>query len=210
MARPEMIFPMIQLYIDDAGNQIMKAGNPRIAQRYITEYLIDYVEFCYVPLQSMRANAAVGFLNLLPRNQAETIAGRNVPSSHHRYIHFSASLFESSAAASLTEVELTITPGGRQAPTKVKVDTIWGIMEHEESGTMCYLYSQNTANAGRHQAGVLMNRNIRPQLSITQCFFGAWTGPYNLRDNNCIDYALRCWNSLCGTNVTYNDVCQAT
>lgn len=104
------------------------------------------------------------------------------------------------------EVKYMTTPYGRQSyeHQKVKVDTIWGTMEHDDSGAKCYLYR---ANCRRQQAEVEMRHAIQqPQWNIFKCFSLAWTGPYSLRSNNCIDYALKCWNLLCGTNFEYENV----
>ena len=204
---------VITLYKNGDGELDMKngTGEYNIACRLVKHYFIDHIEFCYEPLQNKKAAFGVDVLNWLPRNAGETLAGRKVASRHHRYIHFSASLFGRSMTEDLVEAQCYPIGGGSISYERklVKQDTVWGTMEHLGSiGTKCCVYGNYKPQAERRQARVHIKSAITPVMSIVNCFSEAWIGPYDMRSNNCIDYAVGCWNLLCKNDIEYDNVCQ--
>ena len=204
----------IELLIDHHG------GQPRMTQgtaedwSIFQSYVIDYVEFCYEPLQNKKATTGYYPAQWLPENVLDVLTGRKLPSKHHRYIHFSASLYCQNTTPGLTELELTIGPGGHvhQAPeVPTKVHTVWGTMEHQPDGTWCCLYgSEYVPNTGRSQSIRLWSRYPSAPFNIITLFTSAWQGAYDLVSNNCIDYALRCWNLLLESYYKYEDVANSS
>lgn len=83
-------------------------------------------------------------------------------------------------------------------------------MEHFACGAMCHLKTDDDYVCDKSDFKVQMythddcNSKVsgelkgKPtvQVSISDLFSRAWKKPYCLRNNNCIDYAIRCWNEL--------------
>lgn len=171
--------------------QVMAAGN-RIhqvicndggvnVQEYEQEYLnyvIVYVKFCYEPITNVMLRHAIEGEMLLRGED-------NVPSPHHRFIYFRAN----------------------HSGSEFDYDTaIYGILEHvkdEHGGVVCYLYLNTESDdlrAVTRRVDAAFHRNLigyptQPH-SIRRLSINAWTGPYHLINNNCIHYAIRCWNLL--------------
>ena len=164
-----------QVICNDDGVNVQESS-----QEYLN-YVIVYVKFCYEPLTNVMLRHAI--------EGAILVRGEdNVISPHHRFIYFRAN----------------------RSGSEFDYDTaIYGILEHVKDepvgngGVVCNLYL-NTGNddlravTGRVDAavhGYLIGYPTQP-YSIRRLSIKAWTRPYDLLINNCIHYAIRCWNLL--------------
>ena len=140
-------------------------------QKLLMNYNIWYVEFRFKPLEDVVARAAATLGNLLPTQVALTLAGRLVPSRHHRFIYF--------LARSRTNM----------------LEYVCGTLEFFNTGAECRIFHVTGINISGFVHGHLRGF---PSIdySIGGLFVAAWEGPYDLMNNNCIDYAIRCWNRL--------------
>ena len=178
------------------------------ANKKYLEYKIGYVEFCYEPLQRKSLLSMVKTFFKFPHSAEELpnevvrdVRGllRGIPSRHHRFVHFRAT-------------------GGLRDNLKI----VFGTMELNLDEAVCYLYATSDL-CDRHYSkvhGALMAEPTT-SLSIKELFQSAWNYPYDLLHNNCIDYAIRCWNQLRPRQysetddgmdrimISYNDVYQA-
>ena len=157
------------------------------------DYTIDYVEFCHEPIKSklMKKTIKVGLAvaKRLPKclSKKWKLLWREEPSIRHRFIHFHAR------------------GGAENKP-------VYGTMEHFACGAMCHLSrSDDLICKEDSKVQEKLAENTTKRVSIMCLFLEAWKEPYCLRDNNCIDYAIRCWNYLEPSNHTeikYEDVAQ--
>ena len=153
-------------------------GNLNILEKYrnFLDYKIEYVEFRYKPLG--RKSVFRAFRDWirgggeLPTT-VKMVRGilRGIPSLHHRFIYF-------------------------RATSPDNAEFVFGTMEFTSDGAVCTLY--HTDNLPYHNSQVHGGYKSAETLALTilELFQGAWNGIYSVSDNNCIDYAIRCWNLL--------------
>ena len=171
-----------------SGNKLHKLNGSRFL-----DYNIGRVEFCHKPLESKSIfriflDWILGGGELPTRDEMVRGLLREAPSLHHRFIHFRAT-----------------------APSND--DYVFGTMEFTSDGAVCTVYHTDDLPYGSQVHGEYRSVETSP-LSIQDLFQRAWKGRYRLLDNNCIDYAIRCWNLLEPRNyvngdrivITYNDV----
>ena len=180
---------------------------------YLSNYTIDYAQFCHQPLTHVALDFIVTTLKvpeflfvrvphkvvdkvkeLSDEEPTEIIPG--LPSGHHRFIRFRTEQYHSK--------------------TKKKV---WGTMERLGTGVVCALYDSESASvrsgARVTQTGFLPFSDqlemYTRRINVDKVFRdigGGWHGDYHLTDNNCIHYALECWERL-GGKASWNDVVDA-
>ena len=125
---------------------------------------------------------------------------RSAASAHHRFLYFHAHYDSQFADASLNEVEVQLyKSGGKEMISAIQ--EVWGIIERLEDAAECHLFRVNKIGNRKNShlyddlSGQPMNNESIGQLFCDE--MGArWKGPYDLRCNNCIDYAIGCWNLL--------------
>ena len=147
--------------------------------------VIDYVVFCIEPLEDVLFRLAIYIGSLLPTQWV----GRTVPSPHHRCIVFRAK-----------RIDLVF----------MRQYYIWGIMEFHTAGAKCYLYTNVDIPGRRLRMYSHLSGRPTTRYTIRELFTAAWEGEYHAMTNNCIDYAIRCWNLLSPeyTMIEWDDVCR--
>ena len=179
------------------GDKDLKICNQEILFRST----IEYVELCYEDIHSVLIYSLIGvglqvarLLRESKRDELKLPRKDKEPTRVHRFIHFRAS-----------------SGNGK---------TVYGIIEHFACGAMCHLkIIRNNDTAGtvtgirNEESKVYKKYASKPtvQVSIWDLFSCAWKRPYCLRDNNCIHYAVRCWNCLKPIDhpqIKYEDVYQ--
>ena len=176
------------LRLPDDGSQ----SQENRAEAILKNYNIEFVQFCHRPISSeilaFGAKLYHGVKFLSKSKDA-------LPSIHHRYIRFLAS-----------------GPGDNNIGTKSS--KVWGTFERlSNEGGICVLYRSESGSL-RSEAhvtnvrGFPMEMHISNKVTIHDVFLGVgstWDGEYHLIKNNCIHYALACWERL-GGNASYDDV----
>ena len=118
-----------------------------------------------------------------------------LPSGHHRFIRFRTEQYHHTGTR------------------------VWGTMERLGPGVVCALYRSESASvrscARVTQTGLLPFSDqlemSTKRLNVDKVFRdigGGWNGDYHLTDNNCVHYALECWDRL-GGKASWNDVVDA-
>lgn len=176
----------------------------------LSDYTIDMAQFCHVPLTHFALDMVVTALKVpefllvrvphkikdkiveLADGEPEEIVP-GLPSGHHRFVRFRTRQYYPNT-----------------------FDRVWGTMERLEDGVICALYKHENASVRSRarvtQTGILpFSKQLEmctKGISVKEVFRGVggnWNGPYHLTDNNCIHYALKCWENL-GGKATWNEV----
>ena len=198
-------FYTIQLF-DGQGNQYEDLDQNGPQGICLNHFTIDFAQFCHQPLSHLLLDAVVStakipeFLfiriphkihdklkELKDQPPEELIPG--LPSGHHQYIRFRTEQYY---------------PGTG--------NKVWGTIEKLEDGPICALYKneRDSVRAGARvtQNGLLpFSEQLEMYIKVPICAEKVlkWNGNYHLSDNNCIHYALECWERL-GGRATWNEV----
>ena len=187
-----------------------EGGEHQIGSKSLSHYTIDMAQFCHVPLTHLALDLVVTALKVpeflfvrVPHKikdkivelddgePEETIPG--LPSGHHRFIRFRTRQYYPNTS-----------------------DRVWGTMERLGDQVICALYRNENASvrpgARVTQKGILPFSEVlemyTEKIGVEAVFRGIggnWNGPYDLKGNNCIHYALECWKRL-GGKATWNEV----
>ena len=186
------------------------------------------VGFCYEPLENALNRMTVDVANRYwPKDLKCPAGSRAIPSAHHRFLYFSAhcsvkyptllDTFPHEAegqprqSGGITLISKVLEPVEKSVP-------VWGIIERVGDAAQCILYSEDNVGQ-RHNVkvytelfGTPTNQRLRNVHQLFCVRMGAaWKGDYDAKCNNCIDYAIECWNLLapqCSKpKVEWNDVC---
>ena len=202
-------FYILELYEDGEENEIIKPDVPRGVSVDLSDYTIDYAQFCHQPLSHVALDFVVTALKVpeflllrMPHKVIDTVKELNdeepeeivpgLPSGHHRFIRFRTLQYY----------------GGNR---------VWGTMEKLGDGPVCALYKseEESVRSGARvaQKGLLpfsdKLERYTTNRTVRSVFRGiGYNGDYHLTDNNCIHYALECWKSL-GGKATWNEVVDA-
>lgn len=201
--------PMFWIKMDKYGVPTPSTLAGTLNQELLNSTITD-VEFRYEPLWHLKANLAIMLGMISPRCMLAILGVREIPSRHHRFISFTATMPYAPAPrdtdSSPDEAERTVRLTGTV--------NIYGTMEHSQNEAVCCLYQ--TPPVYNQQSNVHVHGDLRGActgdrtFTVRELFEKAWTGGYKILKNNCIDYAMRCWNLLQpARTVEYKDVCHA-
>ena len=194
----------VEILLDEGGVNRSGPGS-------LKDYTVNLAQFCHRPLKNRLLDVIVTAVKIpefllirVPHkviDMASELVGETpeeiipgLPSGHHRYIRFRTNQNY---------------PGTR--------DKVWGTMERLEEGVVCALYKSERAsvrkNARVTQTGLLPFSDQLEMLTeeavcaeeVFHGIGGTWNGEYHLTTNNCVHYALECWEKL-GGKASWNDV----